>query len=88
MNKAKVAYRPVGAVLGVVGGVMAGAVFKQIWKVLGHEDSAPKAGDEDRTWREVLLAATLEGALFAAVRAAVNRAGAVGVRRLTGTWPG
>jgi len=29
----------------------------------------------------------MQGAIFAVVRAAVDRAGATGVRRLTGKWP-
>jgi hypothetical protein len=35
----------------------------------------------------VLAAAALQGAIFAVVRAAVDRGGATGVRRLTGHWP-
>lgn len=48
----------------------------------------PDATDEHRTWQEVLIAAALQGAIFAVVKAAVARAGAVTTRRLTGTWPG
>lgn len=68
--------------------MLAGGLFKQAWKLVGHDDDAPDATDEDRGWREVLLAATLQGAIFAGVKAAVDRAGAVATRRLTGTWPG
>jgi hypothetical protein len=38
-----------------------------VWKKLGHDEDAPDATDEDRTWQEVLLAATLQGAIFAGV---------------------
>ncbi|WP_033355430.1 DUF4235 domain-containing protein [Kitasatospora aureofaciens] len=88
MKVSKIAYRPVGLALGAVSGLAAGALFKQAWKVLGHDEDAPDATDEDRSWREVLLAATLQSAIFAVLKAAVDRAGATGVRRLTGTWPG
>lgn len=67
---------------------MASTVFKQVWKAIGHDDDAPDATDQDRSWREVLIAATLQGAIFAAVKAAVDRSGASTVHRLTGTWPG
>ncbi len=87
MNTSKVAYRPVGLLLGIAGGMAAGAAVRQIWKVVGSDDDAPDATDEDRTWREILLAAAHQGAVFAVVKAAVDRAGATGVRRLTGTWP-
>jgi hypothetical protein len=79
--------RPLGIGFSVAGGVLAGALFKRTWKLLADEDEAPKATHEDRTWREVLLAAALQGAIFAVVKAAMDRAGATGVRRLTGTWP-
>ncbi len=83
----KLLYRPLGLGFGVAGGVLAGLVFKQVWKLLAGEEDAPNATDEDRTWREILLAAALQGAIFAVVKAAVDRGGAKGVRRLTGTWP-
>ncbi|MFD9083308.1 DUF4235 domain-containing protein [Streptomyces erythrochromogenes] len=87
MKASTVAYKPVGTALGALGGVLAGMAFKQVWKRLGHDDDAPNATDEDRSWREILIAATLQGAVFAVVKAAIDRGGAVAVRRLTGTWP-
>ena len=88
MKASKVAYKPVGWALGAISGALAGAVFKQVWKAIGHEADAPDATDQDRGWREVLIAATLQGAIFAGVKAAVDRGGATAVHRLTGTWPG
>jgi hypothetical protein len=84
----KVVYRPVGMALGTAGGLLAGAVFKRTWMLLGHDDDAPDPLDEDRRMREILLAAALQGAIFAVVRASVDRAGANATRRLTGSWPG
>ncbi|MDQ0757714.1 DUF4235 domain-containing protein [Streptomyces canus] len=88
MKASKIAYKPVGMAMGAVSGVLAGAVFKQVWKKLGHDEDAPDATDEHRTWREVLSAAVLQGAIFAGVKAAVDRGGATAARQLTGTWPG
>ncbi|KAB7846875.1 DUF4235 domain-containing protein [Streptomyces mobaraensis] len=87
MKAVKIAYKPVGLVLGLAGGMLAGAAFRRTWTLLGHDDDAPDATDEDRTWREILLAAALQGAVFAVVKATVDRAGATATRRLTGTWP-
>ncbi|OKI09269.1 hypothetical protein A6A06_00670 [Streptomyces sp. CB02923] len=84
----KLLYKPLGTVFGVLGGVLAGMVFKRLWKVVGGEEDAPKAMDEERRWREVLPAAALQGATLAVVKAAVDRSGAVAVRKATGTWPG
>ncbi|MFI5497070.1 DUF4235 domain-containing protein [Actinoplanes sp. NPDC051859] len=83
----KIAYKPVGLLLGAGAGLVSGLIFKQVWKVAGHDDDAPNATDQDRGWPEVLLAATLQGAIFAVVKAAVDRAGAVGVQKATGRWP-
>jgi Protein of unknown function (DUF4235) len=83
----KLLYRPLGLGFSVAGGVLAGMLFKQIWKLVAGEKDAPKATEQDRTWREVLLAAALQGAIFGVVKAVVDRGGAKGVRRLTGTWP-
>lgn len=83
----KVAYKPVGMLLGIGAGIVAGAIFKQVWKIAAGDDEAPDATDEERGWGEILAAAALQGAIFAVVKAAVDRGGASGVRRLTGRWP-
>ncbi|WUD77799.1 DUF4235 domain-containing protein [Streptomyces sp. NBC_00510] len=88
MKASKIVYKPVGLTLGAVSGLIAGALFKRAWKTLGHEQDAPDATDEDRSWAEVLTAAALQGAIFAFVKAAVDRGGATVTRRLTGVWPG
>jgi len=83
----KVALKPVNVALGFAAGAVAGLVFKQVWKFASGEDDAPDAGDENRGWGEILAAAAIQGAIFSVVRAAVQRGGAVGTRRLTGNWP-
>ncbi|MFJ8862330.1 DUF4235 domain-containing protein [Streptomyces sp. NPDC102451] len=88
MKVSRIAYKPVGLALGMASGMIAGAAFKQAWKVIEGEGDAPDAMDENRSWRQILLAAALQGAVFSVVKAAVDRSGAVATRRLTGTWPG
>ncbi|GAA2648855.1 MULTISPECIES: DUF4235 domain-containing protein [Streptomyces] len=88
MKASEVAYKPVGLALGAVSGMIAGAAFKQLWKAVEGEGDAPSATDEDRSWKQILIAAALQGAIFAVVKAAVDRSGAVATRRVTGTWPG
>jgi hypothetical protein len=83
----KIAYKPVGLLLGIAGGALAGFLFKEVWKLASGDDDAPNATDEERGWGEILAAAALQGAIFALVKAAVDRGGASGVRRLTGQWP-
>jgi len=83
MTAAEIAYKPVGWALGAASGMAAGALFRQVWKVVAHGDEAPDATDEDRTWREILVASALQGALFAVVKATVDRGGAIAVRRVS-----
>ena len=83
----KVAVKPVNILLGLGAGAIAGMVFKQVWKLASGDDDAPDAHDEDRGWGEIIAAAAIQGAIFSVVRAAVQRGGAVGVRKLTGEWP-
>ena len=85
---AKLAYRPVGLIAGLVAGAISGAIFKQIWKLVAQEDDAPTALQSEYKMREVVIAAAIQGAIFAATKAAVDRAGARGFTKLTGSWPG
>jgi hypothetical protein len=85
---AKVVYRPVGIASSVVGGIVAGMVFKQVWKRVRDEESSPKALESDYGWGEVLLAAAAQGAVFAVVKAAVDRGAAIAFEHWYGEWPG
>ena len=87
---AKILYRPVGIVGSVVAGLIAGQVFKQTWKhaAPGDQDDAPRALESEYTLRQVLIAAAVQGAIFAVVKAVVDRGGARAFQRWTGEWPG
>lgn len=85
---AKLAYRPVGLIAGLVAGSVSGIVFKQLWKAIANEDDAPGALQSEYSMKEVVLAAAIQGAIFAATKAAIDRAGAQGFSKLTGSWPG
>ena len=71
----KLLCKPAGMLVSVLGGVLAGVIFKRVWKITAREDDAPKATDAQRGWREILLAA-LQGAIFAVVKATVDRGAA------------
>lgn len=81
-------YKPLGLLFSVLGGIAASAAFRQVWKLTTGDEEAPEATDEHRSWRTVLAAATVQGAIFGLVKAAIDRGGATGFRKLTGTWPG
>jgi predicted metal-dependent enzyme (double-stranded beta helix superfamily) len=85
---AKLAYRPIGLAGGILAGVVSGAIFKQVWKKVANKDDAPDALQSEYSMREVILSAAIQGALFAATKAAIDRAGARVFTRMTGSWPG
>ena len=69
-KKMSLAYQPLGFVLGWSGGWLAGLAFRKTWMAIRNEEDAPDALDKDRGWGEVLLAAAIQGAIFAVVRSA------------------
>jgi len=71
----------------VLGGLLASFLFSRLWKTLAGDDQVPKATDRDRTWPAVLTTACLQGAFYGLVKAAIDRAGASGVEKVTGDWP-
>ena len=85
---AKLAYRPIGILGGVLAGTLSGIAFKQVWKLVADQDDAPGALQSEYGTGQVLLAAALQGAIFAVTKAAIDRFGARGFTKLTGAWPG
>jgi uncharacterized membrane protein len=84
----KLMYKALGLVVSLLASLLAGVIFKKLWKVTPGSDEAPEATDQRRGWGEVLLAAAVQGVIFSVIRAAFDRATAEGVRQATGEWPG
>lgn len=84
----KTLYRPLSLLVSVGGGLLASTVFKQVWRRATGVDKAPKATDHRVKAWQVVAGAAAQGAIVGAVKAAVDRAGAVGYHRATGAWPG
>ena len=87
-RSAKLAYTPVGIVAGVVAGRIAGSIFTKVWTRLPGSPDAPSARTRDARWQEIVLASAIQGAIYAAVKNGVDRAGAVAFSRWAGAWPG
>ena len=84
----KMLYRPLSLVASILGGIIAGAVFKKIWKAVANEEEAPRPDQPDRNWKEVATAAALQGAVAGGVRAMVDRGTLKGFEKATGVWAG
>ena len=84
----KLLYRPLSLLVSVLGGILAGAVFKKVWAAVSGEEEAPEATSAEYSTQEVLVAAAIQGAIFAVVKAAVDRAGAKAIKKITGTDSG
>ena len=46
----KLLYKPVAIVAGIVGGVLSGLIFKNLWKVVGRGSDPPAPLDSERGW--------------------------------------
>ena len=88
VKTSSLAYRPVGLLASVAAGAIASAIFKQIWRRVADEEDAPDALQREYSLPEIILAAAIQGAIFAAVKALIDRGGARGYEKLTGSWPG
>ena len=77
----KLAYKPIGIVSGMLGGILAGQIFGQLWKRISKEAETPEPLSPAYSTREVLLAATLQGAIFGLVKTAVDRYGMQAYRK-------
>lgn len=85
----KALYKPIAILLGLLGGTIAGKVVQTVWARVGDDNDVPPAPDQkEAAWKSVLIGAALQGAIYAIVKAAIKRGGAVGVEKATGTWPG
>lgn len=89
-KSAKILYRPWGLVASLLGGLIAGQIFQQVWKRVDPDssDDPPTPLQSEYRLPKVLIAALVQGAIFSAVRALINRGGARAFERWTGEWPG
>lgn len=84
----KVLYMPLSMATSVGGGLLAGALFTQIWKRIDEPNrEPPDPKDLNRSAAKALTAAAIQGLVFGLVRAAVDRAGAKGYRALANESP-
>jgi len=84
---AKVLYLPISVLGGLIAGVLGRRLFEALWSVI-DADEPPDPKQPDVSWKRIVLALILEGAIFRLVRGLVDRSSRKGFSRLTGSWPG
>ena len=89
-KSAKILYRPIGLVSSIVGGLLASMVFKQVWQraAPGDQPDPPKPLETEYPVKEILIAATIQGAVYSLVKTVIDRGGAHAFQKWTGEWPG
>ena len=81
-------YKPLAIVSSVVGGLLAGKIFTEVWQRLSPTDQQPPdANDLSRSTREAFIAAAIQGLIIGVVRAALARSQAKGFQALTHESP-
>lgn len=87
---AKILYRPIGMTTSVVGGLVGNMVVRKVWQRVapGRSPNPPGALEPGHPLQEVVLAAALQGAVFAVVKVLVDRGGARVFQKWSGEWPG
>ena len=83
----KLLFIPFSVVGGLIAGFLGKKLFEQAWGVVDDEEP-PQAEHRYVSFAKILLAAALEGAIFRAVRAAVDHQSRRAFAGLTGSWPG
>lgn len=83
----KILYAPFGIVAGLVAGLLSRKLFTALWTQISDEEP-PEAKTREASTGKVVGAAILQAAVFAGVRAWVDRRGARIFQQLTGIWPG
>ncbi len=79
-------YKPWSILFGVLGGLLASTLFAKLWALLANGEP-PAPTQQDASWKAILPAAALEGAVYATVKAAAQRGSAQAFARSTGVWP-
>ncbi len=84
---ARLLFVPFSLVGGLLAGFFGRKIFDQVWGLIDEEEP-PDGSHRDVSWWKLLLAAAIQGAIFRAVKEAVDHASRRAFMRATGSWPG
>ncbi|HTA37046.1 MAG TPA: DUF4235 domain-containing protein [Solirubrobacteraceae bacterium] len=84
---AKLIFKPVGLLAGLISGLIGKKLFQRIWGAI-DEQQPPKPQQRLVPLGKLALALALEGALFRVVKGLAEHGSRRAFSRLTGSWPG
>jgi hypothetical protein len=83
----KVVFIPVSVLGGIAAGAVGKKIFELVWGAIDDEE-APDPKHREISWKKLIPALVLEGAIFRAVRGLIDHGSRHAFRKLTGSWPG
>jgi hypothetical protein len=84
---AKILFIPFSILGGLLAGLVGRKVFAGVWRLIDDQE-APDPSHRDAELWKVVVASSLEGAVFAGTRAVAERGSRSAFMSLTGSWPG
>jgi uncharacterized protein DUF4235 len=84
---ARLLFIPFSIVGGLIAGFVGKKLFDQAWGLIDEEEP-PGSEHRDTNWQKLLAAAALQGAIFAATKAAADHGSRRAFASVTGSWPG
>lgn len=83
----KLAFLPISIVDSLLAGVIGKKLFGVVWGLIDDEEP-PKPEHRNVHAGKLLIALTIQGAIFALTRGIVNHGSRHAYAQLTGSWPG
>lgn len=83
----KVIVTPFSVVIGLLSGVVAGKIFKQVWALIDDEE-APGPKDREVDMVKLIVAGIVQGIIIRLTRVAADRGFRRLIQSVTGKWPG
>jgi Protein of unknown function (DUF4235) len=83
----KAIFTPLSIVLGLIAGMVGKKVFEKAWSLVDDEEP-PRPEHREFSWRKLIVALLVEGAIFRLVKGLVDHGARTSFAKATGTWPG
>jgi hypothetical protein len=83
----RILFAPLSITAGIIAGLLGKKLFDLIWARIDDQEP-PESEHHEVSWPKVLLASSIEGAIFRGTRAATDRGARIAFYRATGRWPG